>query len=103
VVGAGATLSVECKGGGRRLHEVVYTFGSEKSSMEVPGDGGGGSPSASTSGMRSAVEEVKQLPPRYPSNKRFEEIVGRARESAVGFQAAGRFQLSETTLRAIDM
>jgi len=42
-------------------------------------------------------------PSKAPFSKRFEEIVGQACESAAASQVARRFQLPETTVRAIDM
>ena len=49
------------------------------------------------------VEKIEQLPSKAPFSKRFEEIVGQACESAAASQVARRFQLAETTVRAIDM
>jgi len=49
------------------------------------------------------VEKIEQLPSKAPFSKRFEEIVGQACESAAASQVARRFQLPETTVRAIDM
>jgi Flp pilus assembly protein TadG len=49
------------------------------------------------------VEKIEQLASKAPFSKRFEEIVGRACESAAASQVARRFQLPETTVRAIDM
>jgi transposase len=49
------------------------------------------------------VERIEQLPTKAPFSKRFEEIVGQACESAAASQVARRFQLAETTVRAIDM
>jgi len=43
------------------------------------------------------------LPSKAPFSKRFEEIIGQACESAAASQVARRFQLPETTVRAIDM
>jgi len=49
------------------------------------------------------VEKIEQLPSKAPFSKRFEEVVGQACESATASQVARRFQLPETTVRAIDM
>jgi len=49
------------------------------------------------------VEKIEQLPSKAPFSKRFEEIVGEACESAAASQVARRFQLPETTVRAIDL
>jgi transposase len=49
------------------------------------------------------VERIEQLPSKAPFSKRFEEIIGQACESAAASQVARRFQLPETTVRAIDM
>jgi len=49
------------------------------------------------------AERVEQLPSKAPFSKRFEEIVGQACESAAASQVARRFQLPETTVRAIDL
>ena len=43
------------------------------------------------------------MPSKAPFSKRFEEIIGQACESAAASQVARRFQLPETTVRAIDM
>ena len=49
------------------------------------------------------VERIEQLPSKAPFSKRFEELVGEACESAAANQVARRFQLPETTVRAIDL
>ena len=49
------------------------------------------------------MERIEQLPSKAPFSKRFEEIIGQACESAAASQVARRFQLPETTVRAIDM
>ena len=49
------------------------------------------------------VEKIEQLPSKAPFSKRFEEIVSKACESAAAVQVARRFQLPETTVRAIDL
>lgn len=49
------------------------------------------------------AERIEQLPSKAPFSKRFEEIVGQACESAAASQVAGRFQMPETTVRAIDL
>jgi transposase len=48
------------------------------------------------------VERIEHLPSKAPFSRRFEEIVGEACESAAASQVARRFQLPETTVRAID-
>jgi len=48
------------------------------------------------------VEKIEQLPSKAPFSKRLEEIVSKACESAAAAQVARRFQLPETTVRAID-
>ena len=49
------------------------------------------------------IEKVAQLPSKAPFSKRFEEAVGQACESASARQVALRFQLAESTVRAIDL
>jgi hypothetical protein len=49
------------------------------------------------------VERIEQLPSKAPFSKRCEEMVGEACESAAASQVARRFQLPETTVRAIDL
>lgn len=49
------------------------------------------------------AERVEQLPSKAPFSKRFEELVGRACESASARQVAGRMRLAESTVRAIDL
>jgi len=49
------------------------------------------------------VEKIEQLPSKAPFSKRFEDLVGQACESAAASQVARRFQLPETTVRAIDL
>jgi transposase len=49
------------------------------------------------------VERVDQLPSKAPFSKRFEDAVGQACEAASARQVARRFQLSESTVRAIDL
>ena len=49
------------------------------------------------------AERIEQLPSKAPFSKRFEEIVGQACESAAASQVARRFQIPETTVRAIDL
>ena len=48
------------------------------------------------------VEKIEQLPSKAPFSMRFEELIGQACESAAASQVARRFQLPETTVRAID-
>src|SRR6266403_2355698 len=96
----------ECSGCGQRLHQVqdvrereirdlpwsVYraTIVVEVHRLRCP-----------DCGMR--VEKIDQLPSKAPFSKRFEEIIGQACESAAASQVARRFQLPETTVRAIDL
>lgn len=49
------------------------------------------------------IEQVAQLPSKAPFSKRFEEAVGQACSSASARQVAMRFDLPESTVRAIDM
>src|ERR1700680_5243367 len=49
------------------------------------------------------VEKIEQLPSKAPFSKRFEEIVGKACESAAASQVARRFQLPEATVRGMDL
>jgi transposase len=49
------------------------------------------------------VEKVPLLPSKAPFSKRFEDAVGQACESAAGRQAARRFGLAQSTVRAIDL
>jgi transposase len=49
------------------------------------------------------AEKVAQLPSKAPFSKRFEEIVGHACESAAARQVARRFNMAESTVRAIDL
>lgn len=49
------------------------------------------------------IEKVEQLPGKAPFSKRFEDAVGRACESAAARRVAQQFELSESTVRAIDL
>jgi transposase len=49
------------------------------------------------------IEKVPQLPSKAPFSKRFEDAVGQACESAAARQVAHRFDLSASTVRAIDL
>jgi len=49
------------------------------------------------------VEKVDQLPSKAPFSKRFEEAVCEACESASARRVAKRFDLAESTVRAIDL
>jgi transposase len=49
------------------------------------------------------VEQVPQLPGKAPFSKDFEDAVGLACESAPARQVARQFQLSASTVRAIDL
>jgi transposase len=48
-------------------------------------------------------ERIPPVPSKAPFSRRFEESVGQACESAAASQVARRFQLPETTVRAIDL
>ena len=69
----------------------------------LSGHGGCGSPPTALPRLRRAGEKIEQLPSKAPFSKRFEEIVGQACESAAVSQVARRFQLPESTVRAIDV
>lgn len=49
------------------------------------------------------IEKVDQLPTKAPFSKRFEEAVGEACESASARRVAKRFDMGESTVRAIDL
>ena len=49
------------------------------------------------------IERVDQLPGKAPFSKRFEDAVGQACEGASARQAAHRFGMPESTVRAIDL
>lgn len=49
------------------------------------------------------AERVAQLPSKAPFSKRFEEEIGRACEGASARQVARRYQMAESTVRAIDL
>ena len=49
------------------------------------------------------VEKVPLLPSKAPFSKRFEDAVGLACESASARQVARRFQMAESTVRAMDL
>ena len=49
------------------------------------------------------IERVAQLPSKAPFSKRFEDAVGQACEGASGIHVARRFDLSPSTVRAIDL
>jgi hypothetical protein len=49
------------------------------------------------------AEKVELLPSKAPFSKRFEEVVGRACESAPVRRVARQFHLPERTVRAIDV
>jgi transposase len=49
------------------------------------------------------IEKVPLLPSKAPFSQRFEDAVGQACESASARQVARRFQLAESTVRAIDL
>ena len=49
------------------------------------------------------VERSEQVPSKAPYSKRFEDTVGQACEGAAARQVARRVQLSESTVRAIDL
>src|SRR6202789_4385810 len=49
------------------------------------------------------TEQMPQLPSKAPYTRRFEDSVGRACESAAASQVARRIDLSESTVRGIDL
>jgi transposase len=49
------------------------------------------------------AEKVTQLPSKAPFSKRFEEAISQACESAAARQVARRFNMAESTMRAIDL
>jgi transposase len=49
------------------------------------------------------TEQMPQVPSKAPYTKRFEDSVGRACESAAAAQVARRIDLSESTVRGIDL
>lgn len=96
----------ECSGCGRRLHEVHDVR--EREIRDLPWSVYRATVVVEVHRLRCPecgvrVERTDQLPSKAPFSKRFEEIVGQACESAAASQVSRRFQLPETTVRAIDM
>src|SRR5450432_4830555 len=96
----------ECSGCGRRLHQVRNVR--EREIRDLPWSVYSATVVVEVHRLRCPecgvrVEKIEQLPSKAPFSKRFEEIVGEACESAAASQVARRFQLPETTVRAIDL
>jgi len=96
----------ECSGCGRRLHEVHDVR--EREIRDLPWSVYRATVVVEVHRLRCPecgvrVEKIEQLPSKAPFSKRFEETIGQACESAAASQVARRFQLAETTVRAIDM
>jgi transposase len=96
----------ECSGCGRRLHTVYDVR--EREIRDLPWSVYRATVVVEVHRLRCPecgvrVEKIEQLPSKAPFSKRFEEIIGQACESAAASQVARRFQLPETTVRAIDM
>ena len=96
----------ECSGCGRRLHQVHDVR--ERPIRDLPWSVYRATVIVEVHRLRCPecgvlVEKIEQLPSKAPFSKRFEEIVSKACESAAGVQVARRFQLPETTVRAIDL
>ncbi len=97
-------------GCGRRLHRVPRDVREREIRdlpvERIPGDRGGGSaPLALPRTAGFGWKEIEQLPSKAPFNKRFEEIVGEACESAAGSQVAhdGFTRPRRPRVRAIDL
>ena len=95
----------ECSGCGRRLHAVYDVR--EREVRDLPWSVYRATVVVEVHRLRCPecgvrVERIEQLPSKAPFSKRFEEIIGQACESAAASQVARRFQLPETTVRAID-
>jgi transposase len=96
----------ECRGCGRRLHQVHDVR--EREIRDLPWSVYGATVIVEVHRLRCPecgvlVEKIEQLPSKAPFRKRFEQIVGEACESAAASQVARRFRLPETTVRAIDL
>ena len=96
----------ECSGCGRRLHQVRNVR--EREIRDLPWSVYSATVVVEVHRLRCPdcgvrVEKIEQLPSKAPFSKRFEESVGEACESAAASQVARRFQLPETTVRAIDI
>ncbi len=96
----------ECRGCGRRLHQVHDVR--EREIRDLPWSVYRATVVVEVHRLRCPecgvrVEKIEQLPSNAPFSKRFEEIVGEACESAAASQVARRFHLPETTVRAIDL
>jgi len=95
----------ECRGCGRRLHQVHDVR--EREIRDLPWSVYCATVVVEVHRLRCPecgvlVEKTEQLPSKAPFSKRFEETVGEACESAAASQVARRFHLPETTVRAID-
>jgi transposase len=96
----------ECSGCGRRRHDVQDVR--EREIRDLPWSAYRATVVVEVHRLRCPVcgvrvEKIEQLPSKAPFSKRFEEIVGQACESAAASQVARRFQLPESTVRAIDL
>ena len=96
----------ECGGCGRLLHKVHDVR--EREIRDLPWSVYRATVVVEVHRMRCPdcgvrAEKIEHLPSKAPFSKRFEEIVGEACEGAAASQVARRFQLSETTVRAIDL
>jgi transposase len=96
----------ECSGCGRRLHKVHDLR--EREIRDLPWSVFSATVVVEVHRVRCPecgvrVEKIEHLPSKAPFSKRFEEVVGRACESAAASQVARQFHLPETTVRAIDI
>jgi transposase len=96
----------ECSGCGRRLHRVHDVR--ERAVRDLPWSIYRATVIVEVHRLRCPecgvrVEKIEQLPSKAPFSKRFEEIVGKACESAAASQVARRFQLPEATVRGMDL
>ena len=97
---------VECSGCGRRVHKVHDLR--EREIRDLPWSVFSATVMVEVHRVRCPecgvrVEKIEHLPTKAPFSKRFEEVVGRACESAAASQVARQFHLPETTVRAIDI
>src|SRR5580704_2892972 len=96
----------ECSGCGRRLHKVHDLR--EREIRDLPWSVFSATVVVEVHRVRCPecgvrVEKIEQLPSKAPFSKRFEEIVGKACESAAASQVARLFQLPEATVRGMDL
>ena len=96
----------ECSGCGRRLHQVHDVR--ERSIRDLPWSTYAATVMVEVHRLRCPecgvrVEKMDQLPSKAPFSRRFEEMIAKICESAAANQVARRFQLSESTIRAIDL